>query len=123
MIEVSTWFILRAKKVPLKKEETLLMQNVLVKKILGEYGMKDFIPTVCPMDPKLKLVKDKDKKLISYLDGNLTTDTMECKNINGMFFYLDKNFITWKSQRSVTLSSCDSEFMVATLTTCRVLWL
>lgn len=42
-----------------------------------------------------------------------------------MVFYLDDGLVTWASQkqRSVTLSSCEAEFMAATAAACQAIWL
>ena len=43
----------------------------------------------------------------------------------GMAYYVNENLITWASQkqRCVELSSCEAEFMAATMVACQGIWL
>ena len=52
-------------------------------------------------------------------------DTVERRSTGGMAFYLNENLITWCSQKqkTVSLSSCESEFMAATAAAKQALWL
>lgn len=65
------------------------------------------------MNPKLKLEKYEDKALVIWSDSELHGDIMLFKNISGKFCYLEENFITWKVQSTVTLSSYELVFIVA----------
>lgn len=64
-------------------------------------------------------------ELVGYTDSYLGADVVERRSTGGMSFYLNENLITWCShkQKSVALSSCESEFMAATTATKQALWL
>jgi hypothetical protein len=64
-------------------------------------------------------------KLIGYSDSDHGGDTVERRSTGGMAFYLNENLITWCSQKqkTVSLSSCESEFMAATAAAKQALWL
>jgi hypothetical protein len=64
-------------------------------------------------------------KLVGYSDSDHGADTVERRSTGGMAFYLNENLITWCSQKqkTVSLSSCESEFMAATAAAKQALWL
>jgi hypothetical protein len=64
-------------------------------------------------------------KLVGYSDSDHGADTMERRSTGGMVFYLNENLITWCSQKqkTISLSSCESEFMAATAAAKQALWL
>jgi len=64
-------------------------------------------------------------KLVGYSDSDHGCDTVERRSTGGMAFYLNENLITWCSQKqkTVSLSSCESEFMAATAAAKQALWL
>ncbi|KAI3736061.1 hypothetical protein L6452_15593 [Arctium lappa] len=64
-------------------------------------------------------------ELVGYNDNNHGMDRDDGKGTTGMAFYFSGNLITWCSQkqRTVALSSCESEFMAATSAACQALWL
>jgi len=65
--------------------------------------------------------------LVGYTDSDLAGDLVERRSTGGMTFYLNGNLITWCSQKqkTIALSSCESEFMTATATATamQALWL
>ena len=65
------------------------------------------------------------KELVGFTDSDLARDIDNRKSTTGMIFYLNKNLISWQSQKqqTVTLSSCEAEFMNATTASCQALWL
>nr|GEU68731.1 putative reverse transcriptase domain-containing protein [Tanacetum cinerariifolium] len=67
----------------------------------------------------------KDITLTGYTDSDLANDVNDRKSTGGMAFYLNGNLITWASQkqRCVALSSCEAEFMAATMEACQGIWL
>ncbi|KAJ9560132.1 hypothetical protein OSB04_005292 [Centaurea solstitialis] len=69
--------------------------------------------------------KGGDGKIIGYSDSNHNGDRDDGKSTSGMAFYFSDNLITWCSQKqqTVALSSCEAEFMAATLAACQALWL
>ena len=69
--------------------------------------------------------KGGNGKLIGYSDSSHGMDRNDGKGTTGTVFYLSGNPITWCSQkqRTVALSSCESEFMAATSAACQALWL
>ena len=60
-----------------------------------------------------------------YTDSDLVGDLVERRSTGGMTFYLNGNLITWCSQKqkTIALSSCESEFMAATAIAMQALWL
>lgn len=64
-----------------------------------------------------------DGKLIGFSDSSHNMDRDDGKGTTGVAFYLSGNLITWCSQkqRTVALSSCESEFMEATSAACQAL--
>lgn len=74
----------------------------------------------------LEYTKGKEKvTLTGYSDSDMGNDVNERKSTGGMVFYINNNLITWASQkqRCVALSSCEAEFMAATLAACQGIWL
>ncbi|KAL4580126.1 hypothetical protein LXL04_016306 [Taraxacum kok-saghyz] len=63
--------------------------------------------------------------ITGYSDSDLANDVNDRKCTGGMVFYVNGNLVTWASQkqRCVALSSCEAEFMVATMTACQGIWL
>lgn len=68
---------------------------------------------------------DENNVVIGYSDSDLAGNVEDRKSTGGMVFYLNKNLITWNSQkqRCVALSSCEAEFMAATAASCQAIWL
>ncbi|CAH9074982.1 unnamed protein product [Cuscuta epithymum] len=65
------------------------------------------------------------EELVGFTDSDLASDVDDRKSTGGMAFYLNGNLITWQSQKqqTVALSSCEAEYMAATLASCQALWL
>ncbi|KAD5507479.1 hypothetical protein E3N88_15182 [Mikania micrantha] len=55
--------------------------------------------------------------LFGYTDSNLAGDPVDRKSTSGMAIYLNNSLISWSShkQKSVALSSCEAEFIAATV--------
>ena len=66
-----------------------------------------------------------EEVLVGYTDSDLSGDLVGRRSTGGMAFYLNGNLITWCSQKqkTVALSSCESEFMAATAATMQAIWL
>ncbi|KAJ9560810.1 hypothetical protein OSB04_005970 [Centaurea solstitialis] len=64
-------------------------------------------------------------KLLGYSDSSYGINTEEGKGTTGIVFYFGNSPISWNSQKqpTVALSSCESEFMAATVAACQALWL
>jgi hypothetical protein len=64
-------------------------------------------------------------QLVGYTDSDHGSDTVQRRSTGGMAFYLGENLITWNSykQKTVSLSSCESEFKAATAAAQQALWL
>ena len=64
-------------------------------------------------------------QLVGYTDSDHGSDVMQRRSTGGMAFYLGENLITWNSykQKTVSLSSCESEFKAATAAAQQALWL
>ncbi|GKE11221.1 putative RNA-directed DNA polymerase [Tanacetum coccineum] len=70
--------------------------------------------------------RGKAKETITgYSDSDLVNDVNDRKSTGGMAFYVNGNLVTWASQkqRVVALSSCEAEFMAATMAACQGIWL
>ena len=63
--------------------------------------------------------------LTRYSDSDLSADVIGRRSTGGMAFYLNDSLISWCSQKqkTVALSSCESEFMAATSAARQALWL
>lgn len=78
------------------------------------------------LDFGLKYSKGEEPvTLKGYTDSDLGNDVNDRKSISGMAFFVNENLITWASQKQkcVALSSCEAEFMAATMTACQGIWL
>nr|GEU74035.1 zinc finger, CCHC-type [Tanacetum cinerariifolium] len=64
-------------------------------------------------------------KITGYSDSSYGINTDQGKGTTGIVFYFGESPITWCTQKqpTVVLSSCESEFMVASRATCQALWL
>jgi hypothetical protein len=60
-----------------------------------------------------------------YSDSDWAGDVDDRKSTSGMVFFLDKNIITWTSQKQkvVALSSCEAEYIAASTAACQAVWL
>jgi hypothetical protein len=69
--------------------------------------------------------EEKEERLVGYSDSDLACDLGHRRNIGGMAFYLNDSLITWCShkEKTVALSSCEAEFMAATVATMQAIWL
>ncbi|KAG6470514.1 hypothetical protein ZIOFF_071587 [Zingiber officinale] len=63
--------------------------------------------------------------IFGYSDSDLAGDLDGRKSTSGMAFYFNESLVSWNSQKqkTVTLSSCEAEFMAATTAACQALWL
>ena len=63
------------------------------------------------------------KELVDFTDSDLARVIDDRTSTAGMTFYLNENLISWESQkqRTVTILSCEAEFMAATAVSCQVL--
>ncbi|KAI3523596.1 hypothetical protein L1887_01838 [Cichorium endivia] len=78
------------------------------------------------LDHGLTYTKGEGKVTITgYSDSDLAMDVNDRKSTGGMAFYVNGNLVTWASQkqRVVALSSCEAEFMAATMAACQGIWL
>ncbi|GJQ99522.1 uncharacterized mitochondrial protein-like protein [Tanacetum coccineum] len=64
-----------------------------------------------------------DMRLVGYSGHNV--DINDGRSTTGYVFYLGTTPITWCSEKQTTmvLSSCEAEFMAATVAACQVIWL
>ncbi|XP_074346217.1 secreted RxLR effector protein 161-like [Apium graveolens] len=65
------------------------------------------------------------RAVIGFSDSDLAGDVVDRRSTGGMCFYLDGNLIYWESQkqRVIALSSCEAEYMAATMAACQSIWL
>lgn len=68
---------------------------------------------------------DHDAPSIGYSDSDLGGDVDNRRSTTGIAFFLGSNLFSWQSQkqRVVALSSCESEYMAATMAACQGIWL
>lgn len=73
----------------------------------------------------IKYKRSGSGSLVGYSDSNYTMDNEEGKSTSGNIFFLNDGAISWQSQKqqTVALSSCEAEFMAATLAACQAVWL
>jgi hypothetical protein len=67
----------------------------------------------------------KDEVLTGYSDSDVGGDLVGRRSTAGMAFYLNESLITWNShkEKTVALSSCETEFMAATEAAKQAIWL
>ncbi|KAL7603474.1 hypothetical protein Lser_V15G15914 [Lactuca serriola] len=78
------------------------------------------------LDFGLRYTKGEENvSLTGYTDSDLANDLDNRRSTGGMAYYVNNSLITWASQkqRCVALSSCEAEFMAATLAACQGIWL
>ena len=74
----------------------------------------------------LKYSKGKENVTLNgHTNSDLTNDVNNRRSTGGMTFYMNENLIAWASQkqRCMALSSCEAEFMAATMAACQGIWL
>lgn len=66
-----------------------------------------------------------NNELTGYSDSDLAGHIDDRRSTGGVVFYLNESVITWVSQKQkcVALSSCEAEFMAATVAACQGIWL
>ncbi|XP_051221295.1 secreted RxLR effector protein 161-like [Lolium perenne] len=64
-------------------------------------------------------------KLVGYTDSDHAGNEDDRKNTTGMVFFLGSSCVTWASQKqkTVALSSCEAEYIVAATGACQGVWL
>lgn len=69
--------------------------------------------------------KEDGQDLCGYSDSDLAGDVTDRPSTGGMCFYFNGNLISWASQkkRVIALSSCETEYVVATYAACQSIWL
>ncbi|XP_074326578.1 secreted RxLR effector protein 161-like [Apium graveolens] len=73
----------------------------------------------------LVYIKGRGNYILSgFSDSDLAGCVEDRKSTSGMAFYLDESLISLVSQKQhcVALSSCEAEFMAATVTACQGIW-
>ena len=99
-------------------EKPIVMHQKAVKQILRylqgtlEYGL-------------VYTQENKTEVLVGYSNSDHAGDVVGRRSTAGMAFYLNDSLITWNShkEKTVALSSCESEFMAATAAARQGLWL
>nr|GEU40972.1 ribonuclease H-like domain, reverse transcriptase, RNA-dependent DNA polymerase [Tanacetum cinerariifolium] len=73
----------------------------------------------------LKEAHNGGNKIHGYSDSSYGVNTQEGKRTTGIIFYYGESPISWSTQKQATiaLSSCESEFIVATTAATQALWL
>ncbi|XP_045810820.1 uncharacterized mitochondrial protein AtMg00810-like [Trifolium pratense] len=69
--------------------------------------------------------RDKECKLVGYTDSNWCGDHEDRKSTAGYMFFYGGSPISWYSKKEpvVALSSCEAEYIAASLNTCQAIWL
>jgi hypothetical protein len=69
--------------------------------------------------------RGKECKLMGYTDSNWCGDVEDRKSTAGYMFYYGEAPISWCSKKEpvVALSSCEAEYIAASLSTCQAIWL
>ncbi|GJS33928.1 uncharacterized mitochondrial protein-like protein [Tanacetum coccineum] len=78
-----------------------------------------------PRESHARAIKQILRYLKGYSDSSHNVDIDDGRSTTGHVFYLGTSPITWCSQKqtTVTLSSCEAEFMAATAAACQAIWL
>nr|GFC42220.1 ribonuclease H-like domain, reverse transcriptase, RNA-dependent DNA polymerase [Tanacetum cinerariifolium] len=65
------------------------------------------------------------KKIHGYSDSSYGVNTQEGKGTTDVIFYYSESPVSWSTQKQATiaLSSCESEFIAATVAATQALWL
>nr|GEV70584.1 ribonuclease H-like domain, reverse transcriptase, RNA-dependent DNA polymerase [Tanacetum cinerariifolium] len=126
-----------------------IKQSANAIKILKEAGMIDCDETLIPMDPGTRLTKLTEGTMINsteyrrtkdygitykhnggdnihgFSDSSYGVNTQEGERITGIIFYYGVSPISWSTQKqaTVTLASCEYEFIAATAVATQTLWL
>jgi hypothetical protein len=72
-----------------------------------------------------KYTKGEHLELLDYSDSDHGGDLEKRESTSGVVFFLGGNIVTWTSQkqRVVSLSSCESEYIVVAIGACQGVWL
>nr|GEZ13469.1 ribonuclease H-like domain, reverse transcriptase, RNA-dependent DNA polymerase [Tanacetum cinerariifolium] len=76
-------------------------------------------------DYKITYKHNGGNKIHGFSDSSYEVNTQEGKGTTGIIFYYGESPISWSTQKQATvaLSSCESEFIAATVAVTRALWL
>jgi hypothetical protein len=60
-----------------------------------------------------------------FSDSDMADDPVDRKSTSGMIYFLSSNLITWQSSKQmvVALSSCEAEYIAASVAACQGVWL
>lgn len=69
--------------------------------------------------------KDEEYRLVGYSDSDWCGDVDDRKSTSGYLFFMGKTAFTWlsKKQPIVTLSTCEAEYVAASVCVCHAIWL
>jgi hypothetical protein len=69
--------------------------------------------------------KREARLMMGYSDSDQAGDIDTRKSTSGVLYFLGNNVITWQSQKQkvVALSTCEAEYMAATIAACQGVWL
>lgn len=73
----------------------------------------------------IKYTRKEQMDLVGYCDSSHNIDQDDGRSTTGHVFYLGSSPVTWCSQKqeTVTLSSCEAEYMAASAASCQTIWL
>ena len=65
------------------------------------------------------------EQLVGYSDSDMAGDVDDRKSTSGVLFFLGKSPVSWQSakQKVVALSSCEAEYIAATMAASQGVWL
>jgi hypothetical protein len=69
--------------------------------------------------------KNSKWKLVGYCDSDMAGDIDTSKSTTGVAYFLGKSLISWHSQKQkvVALSTCEAEYIAASVAACQGIWL
>jgi hypothetical protein len=67
----------------------------------------------------------KKLELIGYSDSDMAGDKVDRKSTSGMIYFLSNDAVSWQSakQKVVALSSCEAEYIVASMAATQGVWM
>jgi hypothetical protein len=69
--------------------------------------------------------RENNLELIGYNDSDMAGDKVDRKSTSGMIYFLSKDAVSWQSakQKVVALSSCEAEYIAASMAATQGVWL
>ena len=73
----------------------------------------------------MKYTKSNEVQLSGFIDADWARSTVDHKSTSGYCFSLESEMTSWcsRKQKSIALSSAEAEYMAASTTSCKAIWL